>query len=181
MLRPAVYTFSRSAIADVMAQVAYHHPARHDEVVNWFKEVLEFYAKSVPEDNVVDSLLIAIMISHLVDLRAVDLLPLIEQLHKLGYVEEELNGNMDMVREKIEYSDPDMDYVKWELLPMEEHYEIIAELVAVDTGFGEQTLYPAFDSNGLSTRSEPLVKEKKVGRNDPCPCGSGKKYKKCCI
>jgi predicted metal-binding transcription factor (methanogenesis marker protein 9) len=21
----------------------------------------------------------------------------------------------------------------------------------------------------------------KVGRNDPCPCGSGKKYKKCCI
>ena len=23
-------------------------------------------------------------------------------------------------------------------------------------------------------------KDKKVGRNDPCPCGSGKKYKKCC-
>lgn len=23
--------------------------------------------------------------------------------------------------------------------------------------------------------------EKKVGRNDPCPCGSGKKYKHCCI
>jgi len=22
-------------------------------------------------------------------------------------------------------------------------------------------------------------KEEKVGRNDPCPCGSGKKYKKC--
>ena len=22
--------------------------------------------------------------------------------------------------------------------------------------------------------------EQKVGRNDPCPCGSGKKYKKCC-
>ena len=25
-----------------------------------------------------------------------------------------------------------------------------------------------------------IVKEVKVGRNDPCPCGSGKKYKKCC-
>ncbi|MCI5150636.1 MAG: DUF1186 domain-containing protein [Candidatus Electrothrix sp. MAN1_4] len=24
-------------------------------------------------------------------------------------------------------------------------------------------------------------KEKKIGRNEPCPCGSGKKYKKCCI
>ena len=27
----------------------------------------------------------------------------------------------------------------------------------------------------------PIVREApKVGRNDPCPCGSGKKYKKCC-
>ena len=25
-----------------------------------------------------------------------------------------------------------------------------------------------------------IVKEQKIGRNDPCPCGSGKKYKKCC-
>ena len=29
-------------------------------------------------------------------------------------------------------------------------------------------------------KSNTIVKEKKVGRNDPCPCGSGKKYKFCC-
>lgn len=28
--------------------------------------------------------------------------------------------------------------------------------------------------------NQPVVKEQKVGRNDPCPCGSGKKYKNCC-
>ena len=28
--------------------------------------------------------------------------------------------------------------------------------------------------------SKTIVNENKVGRNDPCPCGSGKKYKKCC-
>ena len=28
--------------------------------------------------------------------------------------------------------------------------------------------------------SGTVRKEKKIGRNDPCPCGSGKKYKKCC-
>jgi len=27
---------------------------------------------------------------------------------------------------------------------------------------------------------KPKIVEKKVGRNEPCPCGSGKKYKKCC-
>lgn len=28
--------------------------------------------------------------------------------------------------------------------------------------------------------SKIIVKDKKIGRNEPCPCGSGKKYKKCC-
>ncbi len=29
-------------------------------------------------------------------------------------------------------------------------------------------------------RSKMVINDDKVGRNDPCPCGSGKKYKKCC-
>ena len=29
-------------------------------------------------------------------------------------------------------------------------------------------------------KSGTIVKGPKIGRNDPCPCGSGKKYKKCC-
>lgn len=33
----------------------------------------------------------------------------------------------------------------------------------------------------LEQRKSGIIrKEKKIGRNDPCPCGSGKKYKKCC-
>ncbi len=31
-----------------------------------------------------------------------------------------------------------------------------------------------------SDKKQPVRKGQKVGRNDPCPCGSGKKYKKCC-
>ena len=29
-------------------------------------------------------------------------------------------------------------------------------------------------------KSNTIVKDKKIGRNDPCPCGSGRKYKQCC-
>jgi SWIM/SEC-C metal-binding protein len=32
----------------------------------------------------------------------------------------------------------------------------------------------------LLNPQKPISAEKKVGRNDPCPCGSGNKYKKCC-
>ncbi len=35
-------------------------------------------------------------------------------------------------------------------------------------------------SSGEKTVKKPVKKDVKVGRNDPCPCGSGKKYKKCC-
>ena len=35
--------------------------------------------------------------------------------------------------------------------------------------------------DGTLVGEKPMVREEpKVGRNDPCPCGSGKKYKKCC-
>lgn len=34
------------------------------------------------------------------------------------------------------------------------------------------------NKKGASQRRKPMIK---IGRNDPCPCGSGKKYKKCCL
>ena len=36
------------------------------------------------------------------------------------------------------------------------------------------------DLNILLNTPEPVKVDKKTGRNDPCPCGSGMKYKKCC-
>ncbi len=36
------------------------------------------------------------------------------------------------------------------------------------------------ESDEESEKMTPVVKDDKVGRNDPCPCGSGKKYKNCC-
>lgn len=34
--------------------------------------------------------------------------------------------------------------------------------------------------DAAAEKKQPVKKDKKPGRNDPCPCGSGKKYKKCC-
>ncbi len=33
---------------------------------------------------------------------------------------------------------------------------------------------------GEAEKQQPVVKKEDIGRNDPCPCGSGKKYKNCC-
>ncbi len=40
-------------------------------------------------------------------------------------------------------------------------------------------LSQAHSNTQADQKSQPVTREKKVGRNDPCPCGSGKKYKQC--
>jgi preprotein translocase subunit SecA len=39
---------------------------------------------------------------------------------------------------------------------------------------------PGTDEEPLPPPVEPVRSEPKPKRNDPCPCGSGKKYKQCC-
>ena len=36
-----------------------------------------------------------------------------------------------------------------------------------------------FDPSSPGVKQEPVKVGPKIGRNDPCPCGSGKKYKQC--
>ncbi len=50
--------------------------------------------------------------------------------------------------------------------------EVKREKVAKETG--------ASGSPESAAKPQPIRKAHKVGPNDPCPCGSGKKYKKCC-
>lgn len=39
---------------------------------------------------------------------------------------------------------------------------------------------PDLDPSLLLSKQPYIREEPKIGRNDPCPCGSGKKHKKCC-
>jgi len=81
----------------------------------------------------------------------------------------------------------------FERKPVDIFYDGDLEDIEIKLGLREkretkpQRLYDDFfdideidDMDNLSLL--PLVNDKpKVGRNDPCPCGSGKKYKKCCL
>ena len=100
--------------------------------------------------------------------------------------------NMDQLRQGIGLraygqEDPVIAYQK-------EGYEMFQEMInsikedTVSYLFGvrieqvpkrERVAQPVEASHGEAAK-KPVKKEGKVGRNDPCPCGSGKKYKKCC-
>ena len=61
------------------------------------------------------------------------------------------------------------------LVRVQPQQEVKREKVAKETG-------AAGAADGSSVKKQPVrTAAKKVGPNDPCPCGSGKKYKKCCM
>jgi preprotein translocase subunit SecA len=58
-------------------------------------------------------------------------------------------------------------------------YGVTENLAA--TASAVETRRPSGEGEEQPTATKTIVREQpKVGRNDPCPCGSGKKYKKCC-
>ena len=60
------------------------------------------------------------------------------------------------------------------LVQLRAQQEVKREKVAKETGTGA--------ANNAQVKKQPIRnKDQKVGPNDPCPCGSGKKYKKCCM
>ncbi len=59
-------------------------------------------------------------------------------------------------------------------VPQQAGREQVAAGAAVGTGTTSEA------SSSGRKKQQPVRVEKKVGRNEPCPCGSGKKHKKCC-
>ena len=73
---------------------------------------------------------------------------------------------------------------------LERHYDLVKRAAHDPTHPAYDTLRQATDSDGgwasvrqmdaLLGKTDPGPEPRPVGRNDPCPCGSGKKYKHCC-
>ncbi len=63
-----------------------------------------------------------------------------------------------------------------------DEFQQMGDLLEDETAEAQQEAVRSGKSGGSSDESTrgTVVKEKDVGRNDPCPCGSGKKYKYCC-
>ena len=71
----------------------------------------------------------------------------------------------------------DIDFERLYKKMVEYHADHLAALPQWAGIFDEATIKRLTREQKLS---RTIIKGEKIGRNDPCPCGSGKKYKKCC-
>jgi preprotein translocase subunit SecA len=71
------------------------------------------------------------------------------------------------------------DRIKSEVMMRLLRMQIVREEEAIEVRKEQKNLVYNKNDAGEGPRQQ-FHREQKVGRNDPCPCGSGKKYKKCC-
>ena len=76
---------------------------------------------------------------------------------------------------RLEKQSPDFVGSLWRVT------DTIHEDVTDDYDYDEESEGDTNSSEPAQQSIDPIVNQQpKVGRNDPCPCGSGKKFKKCC-
>lgn len=174
---PGIYTYARTIFSDIVEQVALHQPERRKEAIEWFKEVIHFFLISKREENVIDSELIGIIVWTIIDIKGKELMPEVKRLFEKGIVSIGVCGDWDEVKKALER--PDNHNKKREFLSISDRYN---EITSTWAGYNEDVRIPSFDyDEPFESAVLPIRAEPKIGRNDPCPCGSGKKYKKCCL
>jgi hypothetical protein len=159
--------YVRVAGSGALSLIAREHPDCKDEIVDFFHEIL------VREGE--DKTFLSFCVGDLAEIKDPSAKPIMRSLFDGSRIDEEI----------ITWSLIEDIYQTWgdDLLaskedPMRffspENLNYLRKLTEeIQSEHRTQTTVP------WSALEEP--EKRKVGRNDPCPCGSGKKYKKCCL
>jgi len=147
--------FSLTTAIDAIKEIAVQHPGCRAECVGILARTLEPSAHRDPSVN-------GFVVSALIDLGAVEAIDVMREAFRRKSVDISIAGDEEDVEIELGLRDrratPAPRYV---MLPSDWSSPRDA------------------DRNQRRIRISP--RHEKLGRNDPCPCGSGRKYKKCCM
>jgi len=163
--------WARIAAAETLKEIGCAFPDLRGECVAKLAAQLEQFSG---QSNTLN----AFLVSQLWDLQAVEAMPVIERAYAAGCVDESVTGDLEDVqihfglkterehpRKPVQFLDFDESdaWLEAELIADELEHAILSE-----------------PEDAPGPPPAPYIAPPKIGRNEPCPCGSGKKYKKCC-
>jgi len=155
----------------------------------WFSSILAAFLAMDEEDPALDGEVISSIMANLIFLEAEELLPQIHALAERDLIFEGYVGDIESIERDIKK--PRYTSTKRKVrTSIFERYEDVMNWhsyrMKYDKSYRKRNepkpLKPFEDPFLGVPQIETIKREgKKVGRNAPCPCGSGKKYKKCCL
>lgn len=194
------FTYIRSRVVTALTRIALTNPASRENVV-------DFLCSLLTDPNETDSTFLGFIVDEPLMLDRERGLAAARDAYERKAVDETIQGDFEeMVRlfdagdgalnwqytqDLFEFYHPDEiarrqaqwkkeaeDRERWAAQKREEE---LARAARPSSPPARPAPEPYVVPDGYSqTEAGALVRQEKIGRNDPCPCGSGKKYKKCC-
>jgi uncharacterized protein YecA (UPF0149 family) len=175
VITPHIDTYARSAVLAVFSQITLQYPERRNEIIDCLGKIMDSFLKAEPDSGIVDSELNGFLVSDVTEIQGVELFDKIERLYEKSYVSEGVAGTLDSIRKdiskKLRFS------YKKKFNSVFERYDDLNRIARNNFSAQDKT---EMEESFNHYENKPVISEPKVGRNDPCPCGSGIKYKKCC-
>ena len=177
MMEPNRDTFVRSAIANAVVFIAHHQPERKEETIKWFEDVIQYLIDNKRNKNIFERNIYSYLLEYLLDIAERKHFQLFLRLYDEKLLYEENHYTLHKIKTTL--SRPMADYKVRELFDtIDDYYDRWQTFYSSDGNDDEDEEYDEEDDD------YPIIVPSaatKIGRNEPCPCGSGKKYKKCCI
>lgn len=185
-----VELFVRSATSNAVSLIGRENSGKRDEVIAWYSGLFDYFIANAGNKKIVNRELVDMLAGDAVDLKALELLPKIKQLFDDEIIEtDSFSDSYKDSEKRMKNKNAYIHELKiskdiFDLYDRLENYWNNISDQSNDHGkdddyqgvrYSEKGPANIFHSGETYTRTQP-----KVGRNEPCSCGSGKKYKKCC-
>lgn len=164
VLEPNRYTFVRTMVSDALMQIAFHQQERKEEVLEWYEDVIQYMLDHRNDTQVFESRVYISWLEDMLKVAGKEQLPVILRLYDESLLEKQDRFSLHEIK-------------KWLVSPTS-NFKIYDIYTSIDQYYDSWQRWANKDDK-FDTPT-PFISEPEVGRNDPCPCGSGKKYKKCC-
>ena len=173
--------FCRAAMVSTLDQIVINDPSRRQEILHVLAELLSHFGQ-IPDEKFSEDhcILCSNIASSISDLNATEYLPFIASLFERARIDPSLRG--DWLEFQKDFGEPYdfgnkvyLDIRDW-YINRGRHWLNVMQNNALEE---ERLALQRLQKLRETAPAQQTNKNKKIGRNDPCPCGSGKKYKKC--
>ena len=192
---PRLDAYSRNVGLSALELTALSKPEYRDEVIKHFDDLIQYHLSQLDNDDIIDTTLLSFLVWSCINISAVELIPSIRKLFENDLIQQTMVGDLKSVEKDIEGKM--VSRGKHPKTIFEKYKNLNFDAIRPDFTYPESpidnsgTVNPFSESREADipalaqpfhSRFEPETNPyKNVGRNDPCPCGSGKKFKKCCL